>query len=385
MTDFDTTIARDGTHSSKWERYGDDILPLWVADMDFATPPFVLDAVRRRLEHPILGYTNTPPSLTEAYCEWAERRFGWSVSPEWLVWIPGVVPGINLTAMAVGNAGDGILVPAPVYHPFLYVARFTDREEHRVYGTPPGEDPSRGATGGLWRWPVTALEDAATANDRLLLLCNPQNPTGRVFDADELDAIGTFALERDIVICSDEIHCDLLLAPGASHTPIACRSDDVAHHTVTLHSPNKTYNIPGIGCAVAVIPDAQLRREFKRARKGLVHLIGPLSYAATEACYRDDTDWLPQLLEYLRGNYALVCDALGARVAPLEGTYLAWIDLTDWTENPAKELERWGVGLSEGVQFGLPGYARLNFATTRANLERGLARITRALTDCGLT
>jgi len=377
--DFERAIDRRNTASSKWEKYaGRDVLPFWVADMDFAAPEFVLDAIRGRLTHPILGYTRVPESLTGAFQAWLERSFEWSVPEEWLVWIPGVVPGFNLAARAVAEPGGSILIPTPVYYPFLAVPDNSAQEGRLV---PLAVDGER-----RWVMDFDALARAADASTRLLLFCNPQNPTGRVYHRDELTALAEFCVDRDLTLCSDEIHCSLVLNAGSRHVPIASLSSEIAERTITLYAASKTYNIPGLACAVAVIPNAALRRAFRQAMAGLVPGIGPLAFSAATAAYADTSTYLPELLEYLRGNLERLAAVAGERMARLEGTYLAWIDLSDSTvaDAPGAFLETHGIGLSDGAAFGGPGFVRFNFACPRSLLDRGLERLDGALAELKL-
>ncbi|MCZ6854203.1 MAG: PatB family C-S lyase [Gammaproteobacteria bacterium] len=369
---FDQEIDRRGTFASKWEKYrGTDILPFWVADMDFAAPPFILRAVEARLRHGILGYTETPDDLVTAFQNWLQRRHGWTVPAQWLVWLPGVVPGLNLAAKAVAATGGSILIPTPVYHPFLRVPAHADQASIKV-------QLARSLT--RWEMDFDALGEACGRDTRLFLLSNPQNPTGRAYTLSELTALADFCLEHDLYLCSDEIHCDLVLDENTSHIPIASLSPEIAQRTISLYAANKTYNIPGLGCAVAVIPNAKLRANFLGARAGLVHGIGPLAFAASAAAFADTSQWLPELLEYLRGNRQRLQQLVGKRMTPVEATYLAWIDLRDLSiDNPGAYLESYGLGLSDGLIFGGPGYVRFNFACPRALMERGLQRFEHAL------
>lgn len=375
---FDTLIDRSGTASTKWEKYaGRDVLPFWVADMDFAAPDFIRDAVAERLRHPLLGYTRIPPTLTDAFRHWLARHFHWEVPEEWLVWLPGVVPGLNLAARAVAVQGGSVLVPTPVYYPFLAVPE--NAGQHRI-DVPLVRDRDRWVMDFDRLEAATAEAAAAGADSRLLLLCNPQNPTGRAYTRAELARLANFCVERDLVLCSDEIHCNLLLEPAAAHIPVASLGPEIAHRSISLYAVTKTYNIPGLSCAVAVIPDARLRRAFSDAQGGLVPGLGPLEIAASTAGFADRSTWLPALLEYLRGNRALVQAAAGTRMTAVEATYLAWIDVRDLElADPGRHFEEHGLGLSDGAAFGGPGFVRLNFGCPRPLLERGLERLEAAL------
>ncbi|NIP13229.1 MAG: putative C-S lyase [Pseudomonadales bacterium] len=371
-SEFDVEIDRTNTSSSKWDKYrGRDVLPFWVADMDFAMPAFIRTAIAERLEHPVLGYTRTPEDMVEAFLSWLKREYGWEVPEEWLVWIPGVVTGFNLAARAVAQPGGSVLIPTPVYYPFLSTPRHAGQESIEV---PLVKDDDR------WVMDFDAMAAACRAGTRLFMLSNPQNPTGRAYAEEELRQLAAFCLRHDLYLCSDEIHASIILAPDAGHVPVAAIAPEIAERTISLYAATKTYNIPGLGCAVAVIADARLRRDFRRAMVGLVPGIGPLAYAASTAAFADASDWTQRLIGYLRGNHQRVREVVGARMTPVEATYLAWIDLTDLGfPDPAARLEAFGIGLSEGGDFGGPGFVRLNFACPRSLLDRGLARFEDAL------
>lgn len=374
---FDQEIDRRNTSSSKWEKYaGKDILPFWVADMDFATPEFILEAIQTRLAHAVIGYTRIPSSLVESFQGWLSRNYQWTVPEEWLVWVPGVVPGVNLTARAVAESNGAIIVPTPVYYPFLSVAANADQT---------GINVSLRRDGARWIMDFDAMQDALERHQggrvRLLLLSNPQNPTGRVYTQSELVALADFCLKNDLTLCSDEIHAPILIDEDARHTPIANLYPEIGERTVTLYSATKAYNIPGLPCAVAVIPDATLRHHFIQAKAGLIPDIGPLAYAASEAAFADESDYLAELLAYLRENYGLLRDAVGPRMTAVEATYLAWIDLTDTAvvRHAGAHFERYGLGLSDGAPFGAQGFVHFNFACPRPMLSRGLERLDEAL------
>ncbi len=371
--DFDTPVDRAGTSSSKWSRYGPDVLPFWVADMDFRAPPGLLAAVAERLDHGVLGYTDTPPEVEAAFVAWLQRRHGWTVVPEWLVWLPGVVPGMNLAGRAVG--GDSLLIPAPVYYPFLAVPRHVDKA---------GIVVSLVREGGSWTMDMARFEAAVRPDTGGFLLCNPQNPTGRVYRREELEALVEFCLRHGLTLVSDEIHCDLLLEPGVAHIPAASLAPELP--SITLFSPNKSYNVPGLGSAVAVIPDAGLRKAFLHARAGLISHVSPLAYTAARWAYTERTDWLGELNRYLRANgdrlREVVAGLDGVETTCVEGTYLAWIDVRPLgLAQPEEHFERHGLGLSDGARFGGPGFQRFNFGCPRVTLEAGLARFAEAVRD----
>lgn len=376
MFDFDRVIDRRDTGSLKWDRYaGRDIIPLWVADMDFTAPPAVLDALQRRASHGVFGYTHAPAELVEVILARMWERYRWRVGPEALIWLPGLVVGLNVACRAVGGEGDEVLTMTPIYPPFLSAPGLSGRTLTTV---PMVQDHEE------WRIDFDALEAAVTPATRLLLLCSPQNPTGRVFTADELGRLADLCRRYDLVLCSDEIHCDLVLEMGVEHIPTATLDADVAARTITLMAPSKTFNLPGLNCAFAIIPDADLRRRFQRAMAGIVPYVNLFGYVGALAAYRDSGDWHAALIDYLRGNREMVHGALadmpGLKATRGEATYLTWIDARDTgLEDPAGFFENAGVGLSDGREFGTPGFVRLNFGCPRSVLRQGLERMQKAL------
>ncbi|MBS1154368.1 MAG: aspartate aminotransferase [Proteobacteria bacterium] len=374
--DFDRVIDRAGTASLKWEKYaGRDVLPLWVADMDFAAPPEVIEALHARINHGVLGYTRTPASTTAAVVDYLRDHYDWTIEPGWIVWLPGLVPGINLACRAVGEAGDAAMTFTPVYPPFLSAPGLNQRE---LINIPLRED----ADG--WHLDFAAMQAAVTPRTRLLILCHPHNPVGRIWQRDELEQLAAFARQHNLIVVSDEIHCDLLLDEGARHIPFASLSAETAAQSITLMAPSKTYNIPGLSCAFAVIPDSTLRHAYQRAMRGIMPEINLLGFTATEAAFRHGGAWRAALLAYLRGNRDRVITALddvaGLKVTRPQATYLAWIDCrASGIDHPQRFFEEAGVGLSDGADFGLPGFVRLNFGCPRATLDVALARMRSAL------
>jgi len=373
VSSFDTPIDRRGSDSFKWGKYaGRDILPLWVADMDFAAPPAVLAALHRRIEHGVFGYGGPWPSLTESVLAHLQGEYGWSIEPEWLVWLPGLVTGLNVACRAV----DGeVLTATPIYPPFLSAPHFSGRKLNRV---------DLALDNNRWQWDMAAVQQATTAATRLFLFCHPHNPVGRCWSRDELLALADYAERNDLVVCSDEIHCGLILDADKRHIPFASLSPAAAQRSITLLAPSKTFNIPGLGCAFAVIPNPALRRRFEQAMHGIVPHVNVLGLAACEAAFRHGGDWQRELIAYLRGNRDWVAATMaslpGVRMAPVEATYLAWIDVRDLRlAKPAAHFEAHGIGLSDGADFGAPGWLRLNFGCPRATLDEALSRFERAV------
>jgi cystathionine beta-lyase len=377
LFNFDDVVDRRGTASEKWEKYrGTDILPMWVADMDFRSPPAVIEALHQRTAHGVFGYTGASAELVETVVEMLERDCGWRVDPIWVVWLPGLVTGLNVTCRAVGEDGDDVLTLVPVYPPFLSAPRYSKRGLVKV---------ALHEENNQWRIPFERLSAAVTPRTKLFMLCNPHNPVGRLFARPELEKLAQICLSRDIVMCADEIHCGLVLEPGKRHLPIAALSPEVAQRTITLMAPSKTFNLAGLGCAFAVIPSAALRQSFLRAKAGIVPMINPYGYLAAQTAYRYGEAWRQELLAYLRCNRDLLAGALplmpGAlSMAPVEATYLAWIDIRGTgLGDPVRFFEKAGVGLQDGREFDGPGFVRLNFGCPQSLLREAIRRMHVAL------
>lgn len=377
--DFDTVPERRGTDSQKWRKYaGRDILPMWVADMDFKSSPAIIAALQERVAHGIFGYARPLPSTVDSFVDAARRRYGWQVDPSWLVWLPGLVVGLNIIAQAFAQPGEEALTLTPVYPPFMSAPKNSSRVSVQV--------PLQ-LDGARWEIDWPALERAVTPKTRIFILCNPHNPVARVWRRDELMRIGEFCVRHNLVLCSDEIHCDLIL-DDLPHVPAATLGDAIARRTITLMAPSKTYNVPGLGTSVAIVPDPALRAQFVRASAGVVAEVTSLGFAACEAAYRDSEEWRQALLATLRGNRDLLLDFVarelpGVRIeAPVEATYLAWMNVSALNlADPVAHFEKHGVGLSDGAYFGSPRgrHVRLNFGCPRATLQEALARLKRAV------
>ncbi|HSP58478.1 MAG TPA: aminotransferase class I/II-fold pyridoxal phosphate-dependent enzyme, partial [Halomonas sp.] len=299
--DFATPVERrhpSGGHwpSQKWHRHGDDVLPLWVADMDFVSPPEVIEALRARVDHGVFGYGGVPDSLREALCAWSVEHYDWAIEPGWQLWLPGVVPALHLASLALTDPGAGVLTVTPIYPPFLRVAERTGRLAQQAAMRAPDRP------GAPWRLDLEALEAAITPDTRLLLWCQPHNPTGRVWSSEELAGLASLVERHDLLVVSDELHCDLLLHEGARHTPLAAAFPDLAARTLTLWSPSKTFNLAGLTTACAVIPDPDLRRRFANMAKGLQPDANVLGLVAAEAAYARGEPWRRALLDVLRGH-----------------------------------------------------------------------------------
>jgi cystathionine beta-lyase len=377
LYDFDEVVDRRDTASEKWDKYrGRDIIPMWVADMDFRSPPAVLEALHRRTDHGVFGYTGASPELGEAVMQTLERDYGWRIDPQWIVWLPGLVTGLNVTCRAVGSEGDEVLTLVPVYPPFLSAPRYSRRGVVRV---------RLHEAANCWSIDFERLAAAVTPKTRLFMLCNPHNPVGRVFERHELERIAELCLSHDIVICADEIHCGLVLHPGKRHIPMATLGPEVQQHTITLMAPSKTFNLAGLGCSFAIIPSEILRRRFLEAKAGIVPMVNPYGYLAALTAYTHGEPWRQELIDYLRRNRDLLTSSLpqmagGLSMAPVEGTYLAWIDHRRASlADPVGFFEEAGVGLQDGRDFDGPGFVRLNFGCRQALLRQAIERMSIAL------
>ena len=377
--DFDSVIDRAPSDSRKWRKYaGRDIIPLWIADMDFAASPAIVAALHRRVDHGVFGYGMALPPLTQTVADYCATHYNWQIDPAWIVWLPGLVTGLNLAAGAFGEKGDAVITATPIYPPFMSAPRNMDRETIAV--------PLAVRSDGRYEFDWAAMERAVTPRTRLFFLCSPHNPVGRVFTRAELEQIAAFCERHNLVLVSDDIHCDLIL-DGLLHIPVASLSAAAAARTITLLAPSKTYNIPGLACSLAIISDARLRQQFVRAMAGIVPEMNVLGYAACEAAFRDSEPWRQALLAYLRGNRDLLAsfikDNLPAiRLTPCDATYLAWLDVSALKlDNPGQFFEQHGLGLADGAQYGAPAgkFVRLNFGCPRATLTEALTRMQRAL------
>ena len=377
--DFDQIIDRRHTDSAKWRYYDEDVIPLWVADMDFAVPEPVLRALEARVAHGIFGYGLSPDSLCEVIQEHLARLYGWRVETDEIFFLPGVVTGFNRACHAVGTPGDEVLVETPVYPPMLAAPGNNGRTCKVV---PLVEEEER------YEHDFDAFEKAITERTSLFLLCNPHNPVGRVFETTELERLAEICLRHDVVICSDEIHCDIVYQ-NHRHVPIASLAPEIGAQTITLFAPSKTFNVAGLSCSVGVIQNPDLRARLEQAGAGLVPHVNVLGYTAALAAYRDGQPWLDALLVYLEANRDYLLEYIathmpGIKCKKPEGTFLAWLDCreADIPGNPHQFfLERARVALNKGADFGTggEGFVRLNFGCPRATLTKALERMRTAM------
>lgn len=388
--DFSSVSDRLQWSATKWEKYrGRDVIPLWIADMDFAAPPAVQQALAAHVAHGNYGYMNAPRELAQQLAEDYRQRYGWDIEPQWLVWLPGLVLGLNLAVKACCAAEERVIAFSPVYPPFLHAAE--------VQGRSPLNIPLKtsNASGTEFAIDFDALEQALAVlggqpATRLLLLCHPHNPIGRLFTRDELDQLAAFCERHNLYVCSDEVHADLILDGQTPHIPfarvLAEGSPALFNRCITLHGPGKTYNLAGLGIAWAIIPDSGLRQRFRKAMQKLVPEPCGFSYTALQATLLGRSeDWRQALLAQLRENrdkVSTALDRMGLAHTHPQVTFLTWIDargLAERVGNPARWFEQHGVGMSDGGDFGSPGYLRLNFALPPALLDEALARMQRAI------
>jgi cystathionine beta-lyase len=370
---FDQVIDRSTTGSLKWEKYRrrKEILPFWVADMDFESPGEVQAALKKRVEHGVYGYTVAPESCVDSVLSYLKNQHGVEAKSEWLVWTPGMVPVLNLACRAFANQGDGIFSFTPVYYPFLSAPEYASMELQTV---PFRENHAEQS----WEVDFDEMERIVSKNTKVFLLSSPHNPLGRCFTRDELLRIGEFVVRHDLILCSDEIHCDLLFE-GNRHVSVGTLDQEILDRTILMFSPSKTYNLAGLSCAFLVIPNRKVRHQFQQTIRGIITEVNCMGYTACEAAYRHGATWRQQLISYLQTNRDLVYSSInaikGVRTYPMDATYLAWIDVRELgLEKPASYFEKFGIGMSEGSTFGGDGFVRINFGCPRSVLSEGLER-----------
>jgi len=382
---FDRVIDRRHTDSIKWSRneklFGNaEVIPAWIADMDFESPAPVIEALRARAAHGIYGYPIRPSGFYHALVQWMKKRHGWEIQPEWITYSPGVVAGLALVVHTFTQPGDKVIIQPPVYPPFFAIV--TQNGRQLVLNPLQVID-------GTYRMDLDDLERQIDARTKLLILCSPHNPVGRVWTRDELIRLGQVCLDKNILIASDEIHCDLLMR-GARHIPLASLSDALAQTTITFVAPSKTFNLPGLYTAAAIIPNARLRAQFDHTRASLgldgANIFGIVGF---QTAYESGEEWLDQLLLYLQGNLEFLQNHFEKFIPRLrltlpEGTYLAWLDCRELGLDTAG-LREWmytraRVAMNEGHTFGEQGrgFVRLNFACPRATLQEIVHRIEQA-------
>lgn len=393
---FDRTYDRKKTDCYKWDLapyiFGhEDVIPMWVADMDFPTAQPVVDALKKRAEHPFYGYTHPGPTVKDAVVDRLKRKFNWEIEPEWVVFTPGVVPALHSAIRSLSHPGDGVILQEPAYHPFFpaitgsgcqivknnlklvdgrYYQDFEDLESRFL--------PQ---TGRLLRPPRI----------KTILFCNPHNPVGRLWNVDEITMVGEIALDKGIPVISDEIHCELLFK-GHKHTPFATISEEFEQNSITCMAPTKTFNVPGLAISSIIIPNKKLRDGFNEVASGIVSEPNLFGFAALEASYRYGDEWLDQVLDYLQGNLDLLVSYTqenipGVKVIEPQGTYLIWIDFRGLGMDPVElgqfMRDKAKVALEDGFIFGEAGngFMRMNIACPRPIMGEALRRIESAVKE----
>jgi cysteine-S-conjugate beta-lyase len=377
--DFDEMIERRNTDSIKWGLYPEDVLPLWVADMDFRSADPVIHALRARLDHGVFGYSRPSQMLSLALRERLQRLYNWTILDPDIIFLPGIVTGLNIACQAFAAPGEAVVAQPPVYFHFL-----RDPVHHgRVLLDPPLV-PNRDS----YEIDFDAFEKAITSEARIFVLCNPHNPVGRVFTEAELTRLAQICLRHNLIICSDEIHCDLIYPPHR-HIPIATLDPEIEARTVTLMAPSKTYNLAGLECGFAIIRNPKLRSRWKDFSYGMIPGVNIMGHVAALAGLTEGQEWLDQVLEYLQGNRDFVFEYVrenmpSIRMFRVEATYLAWLDCSaaGIKKSPSEFfLNKARVALNEGVEFGKNGnqFVRLNFACPRQRLSMALEQMKNSL------
>ncbi len=376
---FDQVISRKETFSTKWLKFSEeDVIPMWIADMDFVCPDEITSAIKERVDQGIFGYTDIPPSLSDIFIRRVKENTDWTVEKEWIVWIPGGVVGLNVACKTVLAPGQIAMVPSPIYAPFTDAPENMDRgfiKTHLIDNQ------------GRLEFDFEAIKTLLTEDTKMFFLCNPQNPGGTVFGEQEIKEISALCEKRKIIVCSDEIHSDLILEEGLRHVPFASLNSYNKNNSITLMGPCKTFNIAGFPIASAIIPNEELRKDFIRNTKGIVAHIDSIAFVAAEAAYSNAQEWHSDLITYLRSNKNLLVERInnieGLSLKGPEAGFLAWIDCSNsGLKNPfdffVKEAK---VGVYDGAWFGDKNYVRLNFGCPKSVLEEALDRIEKAFSQ----
>jgi len=377
---FDQVHDRHNTQSAKWDVYPSDVLPLWVADMDFKAPDTVLKVLHERVDHGIFGYESESKKLKDIFVKWAENHYRWNVNQEEILIIPGVVTGLNMAAQSLAQPDDEILIQPPVYPPFFGIAKNANLVSVEV--------PLVLDSNCHYSINFDRFEEAITSQTRLFILCNPHNPVGRVFNYDELQKLAEICLKHDLLVISDEIHCDLIY-DGLTHIPFASLNPQIAQRTITLMAPSKTFNIAGLKCSMMIVQDSDLLKRMEKGRRGVIGEPSIFGLEAAYAAYALGEEWLDDLLIYLEGNRGFIVNYLRENLPQIkmpipEGTYLAWLDCRqlDLRPNPYEFfLSQAKVALNDGQAFGIggEGFVRLNFGCPRETLAQALTRMNNAI------
>ncbi len=378
MSIFDEYIDRRDSKSDKWDKYkGTDIIPIWVADMDFKAPTAVIEAMEERVKHGVFGYTPLDDETLEVFIDFVKRHYNWEIKKEWILYSYGVVISMNFTCKAIGS--KDVIITTPIYPHFYKAPR---NAGSRTIEVPLVEKNNR------WCVDFEKFEDSITKECKLFMLCNPHNPGGTVFTKEELEKFADIAKRHDLIVCSDEIHADLILNPDVKHIPIASLNEDIAQRSITLLAPSKTFNIAGLKSSFVIIPNDSLRRAYKKEMTGLVDDPNILATVATKVAYKECDDWLNNLRGYLRENLKIVQEFVAKnpklKLLNQDATFLAWIDVSALgLQNPYEYFLTYGVGLSDGEPFGNKSFIRLNFGTDKNTLKKALDRMQKAIDSLG--
>lgn len=373
---FDKPINRFDTDSVRWNKYNRDIIPLSVADMDFASPPCVIKALKDRMNHEIFGYTHAPKGLKEDIVDYLESHYNWHVEPDWIVFIPSIVSSLYSLAVNITHPKAHILTLQPVYHHILNAAKNSGRDYTEV---------SLSHNNQRLALNSESILSSAKSNSEMLFFCNPHNPGGTVYNFDELSSIAKACEQKDLIICSDEIHCGMVY-PGKQHVPIASVSEDAANRTITLMSINKTFNIPGTGLAWLVCKNITLREKASKDFGTIIPDPQIFSYIATKAALKNGEPWRESLMEYLITNHEMLVNAIinmpKLHLYTMEASYLAWISCQDLHEdNPSQLFLKNGVAMQPGSMFQQPDHVRINIATPKIYLKEALKRMQKAVSS----
>jgi cysteine-S-conjugate beta-lyase len=385
--DFNQVIDRFSSDSVKWNYFDPDVLPMWVADLDFRSPEPVIQALHERIDHGVFGYTEFSTRRTQLMRELHDiivermlRLYDWKIQPEDIVFLPGVVSGFNLACHTLLCPDESVFIQTPVYPPILRAAKETGFSSQEMELT---REPD-----GSYTVDWDLFDRSLTSQTRLFLLCNPHNPVGKVFNETELLHMANACLRRGIYICSDEIHCDLIFS-GQQHRPIASLAPEIGQNSITLMAPSKTYNLAGLHCSLAIIQNPALRKKYEQSTKGLLSDVNLLGLHAALAAFKEGQDWLTELLAYLEGNRDYLLEYVNSNIPTIkvwkpQGTYLAWLDCRQAGVglNPSNHfLEVGRVGFNDGASFGKggEGFVRFNFGCPRKLLTEGLERMKNSL------
>lgn len=371
---FDQPIDRHNTNSYKWDKFDKNVLPMWVADMDFQSPPAVIESLRSLVDHGVYGYVHAPMELYDVVIDRLARLHNWKVEREDILFLPGLVPGIHTSTRILGSGYTSVLTSTPVYYPFMQAADWGPR---RLRAIPFVRQNNQ------WEMDFAQITSSATPDSKMYLLCNPHNPNGRVFSKKELEQLAQICIEKDLVIMSDEIHCDLILDPSKKHISIASLSEEIEQRTITLLAPSKTFNIAGLGCSIAVIQNKELRTKFQKEMYGIMPTPSAFAYESALAAYKHGEAWRQELISYLKINHDFLLTEINKieklEMLPLEATYLAWIKYEGKVEGGIeKYLANFGLGVSPGEQFDGDGYFRINFGTQKSNVEKAVEILKKA-------